>query len=107
MKKCIPNGKWYSYNPYELKCKVCQRYWPEDDPPPECRGFDESKIHITAAQWKLLDTANPAFMPADRSKWIEWQKADYKILKTETSEAYWKRVREDLQRKRNEQSVVF
>lgn len=72
-KFCKSNGRWYSNNPYETKCTVCGKYWLEDAEPPVCKGFDESKINITAAQWKLLDSANPAFMPADRTQWKKMQ----------------------------------
>lgn len=96
---CKSNGKWYSFSPYETKCTVCGKYYTEDTTP-ECRGFNESKVQITNAQWKLLDPGNPAFMPADRSKWIEWQRADYKIGKQESSGAYWTRVGKEITEKR-------
>lgn len=98
--KCKSNGKWYSFSPYETKCLVCDTYYPEDTTP-ECREFKEADYKITKAQWNLLDPANPAFMPADRTQWISWQKADYRIRRHEDAETYWARVRQEIEEKRN------
>lgn len=60
----------------------------------------ESEIPIKAKEWRLLDTANPAFRPADHDEWAKTQTATYKIEDNETAEQYWARVRKDITRRK-------
>lgn len=60
----------------------------------------EADYNIKAAEWRLLDPANPAFLPVGYEKKGKNLQSDYKINPDETAEDYWDGVRKDLHRKR-------
>lgn len=56
----------------------------------------ESDYSIKAAEWKLLDTGNPAFRPVGFADFGKNMQASFKIAPQESAERYWDRVRSTL-----------
>lgn len=60
----------------------------------------ETDYIIKAAEWRLLDTGNPAFQPVNYEKSGKNMQASYRVQPGESPEEYWARVRADLAAKR-------